>query len=196
MRRMLTHPGVDRGAARRPDLSCAGGTEPPGLEAQADELLEVMSALHEMLKQLLELVQDKLAAMRGADAAELQRCAVEECGVLERLFAQECRRDAVLARLAQSLPGECPPQARLSEIAERLPEPFCSRLRARTAGMRRTIDELRRKNRVAAEVARHLHEHIRAVFEDVARVNQQSVVYGPSGKHEQRTNQTWVDAIG
>ena len=196
MRRMLTHPGVGRGAARRPGLSRAGVVEPPGLEAQFEELLAVVSAMHEMLKQLLELAQDKLAAMRGADAAELQRCAVEECGVLERLFAQECRRDAVLARVAQSLPGEYPPQARLSEIAERLPEPFCSRLRARTAGMRRTIDELRRRNRVAAEVARHLHEHIRAVFEDVARVNQQSVVYGPSGRHEQRTKETWVDAIG
>jgi hypothetical protein len=85
---------------------------------------------------------------------------------------------------------------RLSEIAEKLPEPHSSRLRAKTAGLRQTAEELRRENRVAAEVAQHLHKHIRAVFEDIARVNQESVVYGPSGKHEQRTNKTWVDAVG
>lgn len=177
--------------AAPPDAAEAHDTE-----AQVGELTEALSGLQELLEQLLGLARAKLAAMRAADANALQRCAARECGVLERLFDRERRRDAVLARLAQSLQWNGGPRLRLPEIADALPEPHCSRLRARTAGLRRTAEELRRKNRVAAEVARHLHEHVRAVFEHIARVNQESVVYGPSGKHEQRTNRTWVDAVG
>ncbi len=171
-----------------------GRQQDPGV--QIEELLETVSLLHELLKRLLELARAKLAAMRAADAETLHQCAAEECDVLEALFKREKQRDAVLARLAQSLHWSGDERARLSEIAERLPEPFSSRLRAKTAGLRKTADELQRKNRLAADVARHLHKHIRAVFEDVARVNQESVVYGPNGKHEQRTRKTWVDAVG
>ena len=165
-------------------------------QAQIDELLDALSALHELLNQLLELARAKLAAMRAADAPGLQRCAARECGVLERLFERERHRDAVLARLAQSLQWDATGPPRLSEVATKLPEPFSSRLRAKTAGLRQTANELRRENRLAAEVAQHLHKHIRAVFEDIARVNQESVVYGPNGRHENRTSKTWVDAVG
>jgi hypothetical protein len=196
MSRTVTNSAVRTEGARMHVISRPDDAGLPSLEGQANELLEVLSLLHTMLQRLLELAGVKLSAMRTADAAALQRCAAQECDVLARLFEEEGRRDAVLARLAQSLPGEELRGARFSDIAERLPEPFGSRLRARTAGMRRTVEELRRRNRLAAEVARHLHDHIRAVFEDVARVNQESVVYGPSGKHEQRTKQSWVDAVG
>jgi hypothetical protein len=172
------------------------GAQTPTLDVQVGDLLAVLSPLHQLLKRLLQLARAKLDAMRRADAVALQRCAAEECGLLERVFAHEDRRNAALARLAQTLHSEDAPRARLAEIAQRLPEPFSSRLRARTAGLRRTADELRQKNRLAADVARHLHDHIRAVFDDVARVNQESVVYGPSGKHQHRTNETWVDAVG
>jgi len=172
------------------------GAQAPTLDEQVGDLLAVLSTLHQLLKRLLQLARAKLDAMRRADALALQRCAAEECGLLERVFAHEVRRNAALARLAQTLHWDDAPRARLSEIAQRLPEPFSSRLRARTAGLRRTANDLRQKNRLAADVARHLHDHIRAVFDDVARVNQESVVYGPSGKHEHRTNETWVDAVG
>ena len=187
--RTVTHPSAA-------GLPTREGEAPAELQLQVRELLELLSALHELLKRLLELARAKVDAMRGADAVGLQRCAAEECGLLERLFEHEDQRNAAFARLAQSLHWNDVARVRLSDIAERLPEPFSSRLRARTAGLRRTADELRQKNRLAAEVARHLHDHIRAVFEEVARVNQESVVYGPSGKHEQRTNETWVDAVG
>jgi len=84
----------------------------------------------------------------------------------------------------------------LSVVADRLCEPFCSQIRARIAGLQASATALYEKNRLASAVARNLHEHIRAVFEDVARGNRESVVYGPNGKHEQRDKQAWVDAVG
>lgn len=179
-----------------PTVANSPDREPGCLETRFDELLAAVTGLHELLKQLLELATSKLAAMRAADTDALQRCAANESAVLQRLFEQEKERDAAIARLAQGLPpgGTGPP--RLSELAQRLGEPFSSRLRAKTAGLREVATALQEKNRLAAAVARNLHTHICAVFDDVAKVNQESVVYGPSGKHEQRSKRTWVDAVG
>lgn len=166
------------------------------LPAQIETLLRSTTALHALLSRLSELATEKLAAMRTADAAALQACAVRECETLERLFAREQERDAVLARLAQSLHWQAPAPPRLSEIAEKIAEPFSSRLRAKIAGLRQTAEELQRKNRLAAEVARHLHKHLRAIFEEIAGVNPETVVYGPDGQQEPRATKTWVDAVG
>lgn len=160
------------------------------------DLLASLDDVHDSLRRLLELARHKLAAIRAADTAELRHVAERECETLKALFSGEQQRDAVIARLAQSLHWEACGPARLSEIAERLFEPFSSRLRAKTAGLRETAAALQQKNRVAAGVARSLHNHIRAVFEDVARVNQETVGYGPDGQHEQHRMESWVDAVG
>jgi hypothetical protein len=173
-----------------------GKTSPRNCDADVRDLLITLTALHELLKQLLELAGRKLAAMRAADADTLQQCAAEESAVLQTLFEREKQRDAALARLAQSLPGRVTARSSLSAVAERLSEPLSSRLRAKIAGLRQIATALQEKNRLAASVARNLHDHIRAVFSDVANVNQESIVYGPSGKHEQRNKQAWVDAVG
>jgi hypothetical protein len=164
--------------------------------AMLEALLQVVSSIHDVMKQLLELATEKLAAMRAADAAGLQACAARECAALERMFGQEQERDAVLARAAQSLRWEGPLPPRLSEIADRISEPHCSRLRAKIAGLRQTAVELQGKNKLAAEVARHLHKHLRAIFEEIAGVDQERAVYGPHGQPEQRATKTWVDAVG
>jgi len=168
----------------------------PNIESCSEELLQVVSELHGLLKKLLDLAIEKLAAMRAADAGALRECAARECETLERVFAQEQQRDAALARLAQSLRWEAPEPLRLSHVAEKIPEPYSSHLRGKTADLRRTATELRQKNRMAAEVARHLHIHLRAIFDEVASVNRETIVYGPDGQHEQRTTRTWVDAVG
>jgi len=170
--------------------------ESHGLEAPARDLLDTLTALGELLTQLLGVAGRKLAAMRAAEAKTLQQCAAEEHGVLQELFERERQRDAVLARLAQSLHWPDSRRVSLSEVAQRLPEPFSSRLRARIAGLRTVAVALKEKNRLAAAVARNLHQHLRAVFEDLAQANQETVGYGPNGKHEQRNRQAWVDAVG
>jgi hypothetical protein len=185
----------DRAAQMRP-VAEPSTADARSLEQHVHDLLATLNALQQMLGQLLDLAVRKLAAMRHADTGALHKCAAEESVVLHALFEKEKERDAVIARLAQSLPLPEGGPLRLSHIAERLPEPLGSRLRAKTLGLRQVAGALQEKNRLAARVARNLHTHICAVFEDVAKVNQESVVYGPSGKHEQRNKETWVDAVG
>ena len=179
-----------------PTLANPADPAPSEPEAHVRDLLAMLTALHDSLRQLVELADRKLAAMRIADTEALQRCTAEEGRLLQAVFARERQRDAILARLAQDLPQPGGGPAELSEIADRLAEPSSSRLQAKIAGLCQTATALREKNRLAATVARNLHAHVRTVFDDVANANRESVVYGPNGKHEQRNPQTWVDAVG
>ena len=89
-----------------------------------DELLQYLQTLHTLLKNLVTLANEKLAALRKADSAALIDCAARE-GVLIRdvLFGQQ-QRDALLARVAQRLPAEAGEVTTVGALAEHFSEPI------------------------------------------------------------------------
>ncbi len=160
------------------------------------ELSQYLADLHDALKRLVALAAEKLAALRTANTAALRDCAVRENELVRQVLCGEQQRDAVLARLAQSLPG-CPPKpAQLTELIEHLPEPLAGPLRARSVGLREMATELQRKNRLVEAVARNLQAHIRGVFAEVAKAAQESLVYGARGQHEVGSTRCCMDAVG
>lgn len=159
-------------------------------------LVQHLTTLHAALRQLAELAGEKLAALRGADAEALQLCAARELVLLKEVLGAQQERNALLARLAQSLRCPQPQATRLTEIADRLPEPLASSLRARSAALREVATELQRKNQLAATVARNLQAHIRGIFAEVAGAAQESLVYGCKGAHQTSSTRCWVDAVG
>lgn len=172
--------------------TCDGGS----VAAAVTALDGVLGALHTGLKNLIEIADRKLAAMRSADAESLHACAARETDLLQAHFATERERDAVLALLAQHLPALSARPLHLGAVADAIPEPGASRIRARMQGLRTLAGELQKKNALAADVARRLQSHIREVFAAVAEVNQECVVYGRNGQHEAATTRRWVDAVG
>ena len=160
------------------------------------ELRDALATLHGLLQQLTELAGRKLDAMRRADTGDLQSCAAMEHRLLRDVSAKRKQREAILARLAQSLHWPEAVAAPLGEIADRLPEPFSSSIRAKNRALREVADTLQQKNRLAAAVARNLHAHVRSIFAELAKANQECVLYGPSGQHEQTSTDAWVDAVG
>lgn len=160
------------------------------------ELLDQLAGLHTALQSLVALATDKLAALRRADVPVLENCAARESELLTALARGEPQRKAVLARVAQALPGGGDGAPRLSAVAERLPEPWRSALRARNVALQEIAAELQQKNRLAARVAQNLHSHIRGIFAELAGAAQESAVYGPQGKHETGAPRCWVDAVG
>ncbi len=173
--------------------------DPPRLALPARDLHELgqhLSSLQATLTSLSDLTDEKLAGLKAADTAVLHRCAAREADLLRQVFKDEQNRNAVLARLAQALQCTAPSPPRLAEIADRIPEPLASSLRARNAALKAVASELRRKNGLAAKVARNLQNHIRGIFADVASASQESLGYGPKGQHETSDSRSWVDAIG
>ena len=188
---------MNRSAAPMTTPPAGSQTQSPATLALAvRELDQHLAQWQAALTQLAGLGTEKLAALRRADTAALQTCAGCEEELLKGLFRGQQRREAALARVAQSL--HCPqsPCVRLKDIVDRLPEPLASSLRARSVALREIAAELQRKNRLAAGVARNLQAHIRGIFADVATAAQEAVVYGPQGQHETGRPRCWVDAVG
>ncbi len=156
-----------------------------GMQALSDKIDVIPAAIRDLgarlaelqtaLEKLTELATDKLAALSRADAAALQDCAAREEEILREVFRSEPRREAALARVAQSLHGAMSSPIKLKDVAARLPEPFASSLRARSTALQASAAELQRKNRLAGRVAQDLQSHIRGIFADA----QESPVYGP-----------------
>jgi hypothetical protein len=148
------------------------------------------------MKRLVELVHEKLAALRSANADQLMRCAQEEATALENVLHNNRARDAILARLAQVLHWPEIRTAALSEIAVRLPQPQASQIHAKSVPLKRLAEELAEKGRLAADVARNLHSHVRAMFAQLAQASQEAVVYGRNGQPDSKVTRNWVDAVG
>jgi len=183
------------------NLAATTPETPPALRltASGDELAELLTSLNDWLAQLRQLValsQRKLAALRTADTPALEQLAGEEGERVRELLAAGTARAAVLARVAQSLPGGPPARLTLGTLAERLDEPAASVLRAKSVALREAATELQRKNAVVAQVARNLQGHIRGVFAELAKATQESVVYGAGGQPEASGRRCWVDAVG
>lgn len=159
-------------------------------------LLSALTALHERLVDLAQLALAKIGAMRAADVATLDSLAAREAAALESLQACDAQRRAILAGFAQHLPQLTRQAPRLGELADCLPAPLALQIRAKNEGLRSAARTLEEKNQLVAFVARSLHSHVRGVFADLARANQESVVYGRTGQHDQRVARSWVDAVG
>lgn len=171
---------------------------PPPAEVSglADELDACLEELHGRVRRLAELSAAKLELMRAADAVGLHACASEEGRVLDELGRIEQKRTALFARLAQALHAPALLAAGLSEVAGRVPGPRGAQLRARASGIREAAEKLQKNNRRAADVARNLHSHIRSVFSELARANEETAVYGRKGQPQPTRTKSWVDAVG
>jgi hypothetical protein len=174
----------------------AGRLRLVGADDVARRLLDVLNDLQQVLHDLLELSRNKLTALREADADALQRAAELEALCIERLVGVHDRRRAVLAELAQTLHWPGARSATLTQISGRLEEPLASALRARSEGLRAMALDMEKNNRLAAAVARGLHEHLRGVFADLARACETQQVYDSRGQAEAVRDRLWVDAIG
>lgn len=166
------------------------------LPLAVNRLLAVIDELYGHYQRIAQLADDKLAALRRADAVELNRCAAEEGRLLRKLLAAPNEEPATLARLAQCMRALGPPGRRLSEISASLPEPHASRIAAKTQGLQQLARALAEKNRLAAAVAHGLHTHVRSVFAAVAEAGQESVGYARDGRVQRGSHNALLDAVG
>lgn len=178
------------------NAAAARAPRPAAPGAACTELLASLTDWLALLRQLVALTTRKLAALRTADSSALEQLAAEEGERVRDLLARSASRAAVLARVAQSLPGGPPPRLTLTALADGLAEPTASVLRARIAALREAATELQRKNAVVAQVAQNLQGHIRSVFTELAKATQECVVYGAGGQPEASSRRCWVDAVG
>ncbi len=166
-------------------------------DSPASELVRCLADTQTQLRELLRIARDKLEAMRTADVATLNACTRSEVDLLQRVYRGEQQRNAVVARLAQTLPGGRRRELSLNQIAGQSPEPVRSRLQAQIAGLRTAATELKRENDLNSRVARDLQRHIRGVFSALGNARRETAVYGQDGQHHRSSkSQMILDATG
>lgn len=178
----------------RLSAECAAGHA--AHEGSAAALDHSLAVLLRDLEALAQIADRKLAAMRAADSHALEAAALDEGELLRGVASAAEQRGALLAQFARHVRPDGGPAPTLRLLADASPEPVRSRLRARALGLQTASELLQRKNRVVAEVARRLHEHVQAVFADVARAAHDSGLYNGQGERPAGGRAGWVEAVG
>lgn len=176
----------------------AGDTHSRGASEEADgrAIVDSLGELTGLMSSLVDCAGEKLAAIRRASAEALQSCVAAEMQTLDAVLAAERKRDAVVARVAQRLQLPSLRRASMTQVAEKFSEPWRSAIRARCMGLRKAAENLRQKNGVAAEVARGLQSHVRAVFGALAQAGQDATTYAGNGRMRHADKQLVIDALG
>ncbi|MBL8878405.1 MAG: flagellar export chaperone FlgN [Phycisphaerales bacterium] len=165
-------------------------------DADGRALVDVLGELAGLTVRLVECAGEKLAAIRRADSEALQTCVANEMKTLDAVLAAERKRDAIVARVAQRLQQPAMRRASMTSLAEKFSEPLRSAIHARCMGLRQAAENLQRRNRVAAEVARGLQSHVRAIFGKLAKAGQDATTYAGNGRMRHADKQLVIDALG
>lgn len=167
------------------------------LNQELATLEATLSTQEQSLRELLRVAQEKLDALRNAQRDTLHDLTRIESELLSEVARQDQARRAAFAPVAQrlQLPGGA--KASLRSLAQRLDEPQRSQWVAFRERMNGLASKLQERNALVGRVARDLHSHLRGVFSDLARSQQQTVGYSDRGT-EARANRgsAIVDAVG
>lgn len=151
------------------------------MDKSLEQLEEILRSLMQEHEALGALVHQKLAALRRADREAIGRCLEEENHRLQRIGELEKQRIRLVAALTQQLDPQARAPLKLSELAERIPEPGRSRLLGLRVRLRQTMQEVGERARVAQEASQVLLRHMQGLFRGLAAAVSGITVYGAGG---------------
>ncbi|MBN2582948.1 MAG: flagellar protein FlgN [Planctomycetes bacterium] len=130
-------------------------------------LLRHLENLVRLNERLLQLVEQRYAAMASRDASGLEAVLAEERQVAQAVFEEECRRRQTLSRLGESLgrPTDDAARMKLSDAAALVGSPLKERLVGQSDRLRATVERIRRKNHTATLLAQQMLPHFSELLE-------------------------------
>lgn len=179
-----------------PQLASASANLSVAAHVGADALRGYLDGLYADLRELLDIADAKLTAIKAAAANDLHDLAAQETDALARVMQKEQHRSAAITQIAQALQNPQLTNATLTEVVNALPDDISMKLVGKTAGLTDISEKLKKRNDLVAEVARGVQDHIDDVFTQVARANVESDGYGSKGQPSQHERRKWVDAVG
>lgn len=179
--------GRQRGRTPTPSRTTTPAPSGPALgridgeDPVAAELDQVSAALERAVEALSGLANERLDALRRADAGAIARCVGQENELVQSVAGLEARRASASAALSARLGGTGPEAARLSWLAERIDGPVGRRLRERSARLSAGLVALRRVNGVGEMAASRLSAHMEGLWRQAAASLNHAKVYGRRG---------------
>lgn len=162
------------------------------------DLLTLLDELQAMHAELLEVIREKIEAMRRADVATMHRISERERALVERISRREGLRKQLMTAIGKEL-GLSQQYARnltATSLAERVGREFAEPLAQKSAGLKDVMTELMRVNHVAGMITREVLRHIEAVFDGVRKGRGEAVGYAPSGRSVADNERSVLELVG
>lgn len=168
------------------------------LRGRLRDLLRLLEDLHALHGELLETVNSKVAALRGADREALAAIVEREGGLIERVQERESCRRLLMDQIGREL-GMSGPQARkltASQLAVRLDQAGAAKLMLAAQSLRGVAVQLSKANRMAGAISREMVKHFERIFESVRQTGCSALGYAHNGNLVSALEHKLVDAVG
>ena len=156
------------------------------MQSQLDALEHHLRRLAEEHEGLLELIRRKQRAMRMGQPQLVTDCCERENHHVQRIGGLEGHRQKAVGEITRFMTRgtEREQPLKLSEIAERLPEPRRGRLLVLHQRLRDTMHQVQRENQIARQATDGLLHHVRGVIQQVTQAVGGAGTYGKQGPVE------------
>ena len=161
-----------------------------------ENLIEVMNEELQSQRDLAQMLENKLDAMRHYDISRLEALSISEQRLLDLMGHIGRRRtDAVAAATDDLLPTQPVGRVSVAQLAERASIEQRNRLLALAALLKDVAQQVQRLNRVNALATNKILGHFDGIFRIIAQAGRDIGLYGSAGKKALLEQNRLFDAI-
>lgn len=154
-------------------------TEPQRLK----DLIKLLESIKQLQTQLLNLIRDKLSAMRRSDTAEMQKLAEREQELVKHVQEREGLRKQLMDMIGEEI-GLSSRSVRMlciTQLCDYIPQASREVLLMAAQSLREVVLKVAQANRVVSVTAREVVQHLAWVFSSVKPKSDRSPDYTGSG---------------
>ncbi len=160
-------------------------------------LLESLVELEEVYGRLLDVIEEKIACMRGGEVDGMNACVGKERDAVRLIGEIEGRRRMATSRLVRGF-GVSPTRARRmksAELAEKMPARLRGEWMEVTARLKSLTTRVTRRNQVAGSLGKRMLEHMDVVLSAMTTVPGGGS-YSPAGGTVAGGSQRLFETVG
>jgi len=146
-----------------------------------DQLAAVLQSLAAAHEAMLELLHRKRAALRTTQYELVTETCAQENAAVQRISELEKRRLELVAQLTLQIDPQQPRPMKMSDLAERLPEPQRGRLLVLRRQLLEHMEQVRRQTNVARRTTESLAAHMQGLLHTITAACTGASVYDRSG---------------
>lgn len=165
---------------------------------QVADLIRLFGAMEKLQTKMLELVGEKIDAMKRADLAGLHRLREQERALVERIREREGLRCQLLDLIGRGLglPAPAGRALSVSQLAERIPLSEKKNFMDAALRLRSVVFHLAHANRLAGVISREVLNHVRWVFASVRPAESPTSGYAVDGARKSEPDARILEAVG
>lgn len=160
--------------------------------------LELMSQIADAHDRLLEVVEEKIAAMRGANVGRIEEVMRREQQIVQFIQEREGLRRQLTESIARGfgVSAEAARRMTADAIADRFGAAHADAIRAAAARLRSITARIAERNEIARRISEGICRHMKLIFAAITSSDGGLVRYGADGAPVASMKRQVFDAVG